>query len=220
MLGVAFPGEDALDVDLISRVGAQFNSVDVANALVEASETDSVRVNHELGLRGDEPVELLFEIGEGDDVFGVPFDEEPADYIARINYDMEPSPRGEVNFNYGDVRYGDERRKRWLGRKPTLKLQNPAEERLRQRRIARLRAADRDRMAEAEVQWLRDNQLFRGRAPAPGEEFGAYTDRIRGQSDRERQVFDRRKRRIDMHGNYAQDLDLSGFTADQFDVDI
>lgn len=200
----------------MDRISRGVSQADLVTALQDADPRD--QISKDLNLVGNEEVELIYELPEGP-MYNT-FD--PAAAVAWNDLTREPLPEGEVFFfGHGDMDAAAEtRRARASGKKPTLRLQNPREERLRQARINRFRQEDRDRRAQEEIDWLNRNQLFKGRRPAPGEEFGAYAERIRGQTDRERQSDERRRKRIDMRGNYYQDLDLSGFTADQFVYDI
>lgn len=199
----------------VDRVGRGVSESDLVSALQAADPRP--QVFRDLGLSGNEEIETIFEIPEGStyDTF------DPVTAIAYNHLDREPLPEGDVVFSVGDLDAANAaRRARASGKKPTLRLQNPREERLRQARIQRMRLEERDYVAQQEVAWLERNQLFKGRRPAPGEEFGAYAARIRGQTDRERQADERRRRRIEMHGNYIQDIDVSMFNAEQFAFEL
>lgn len=164
------------------------------------SQADLVSALQDADPRGKDGFELLYEIPAGEE-----FDPVLAISEQRAALDQDPIPSGEIDWSAhhvdirrgGSVRASEDRARRIIKQR--------AERTARQYRI------------DTELAWLNDNDLFRGRAPAPGEEFGAYTDRIRGQSDRERQSDARRRKRIERSGNYAVDMDLSGFTAEQFD---
>lgn len=100
------------------------------------------------------------------------------------------------------------------------RLRNVAEERVRQRLVRASLDVDRGRRVEREMQWLASNPLFAGRQPAPGEEFGAFTERVReGWRTGARRALSRVGEKYDRNGPYASDLDLSGFTADQLVVE-
>lgn len=189
LLGIPFPGGDYLDDALISRIGGQVDATELVNAISNALPSDE-----------SERFDVIFEIPEGNS--------EPL-YLEGI---FEGEARDRLRM---------ERLERASGVRPTYRVgrQHDGEQRVRDVIRNRALVADRQRRIDEELKWLGDNKLFRGRPPAPGEEYGSYVDRIGRQSDRERQNFERRRKRIDRSGNYAVDMDLSGFTADQFDFE-
>lgn len=95
----------------------------------------------------------------------------PQDFMDAVNNQMIPHPQGEVSFeNEGELIFSID----------------PFVERVRAKRqreyelfVEGERKRKRREVIQEELDWLHDNQLFRGQGPDPGEDWVMYEERVR-----------------------------------------